>query len=43
MFDNPLLRTVRFLFKIHDPLVDDDQSTYDYLKDDDYRFNSPFH
>ena len=43
MFDNQLLGIVKFQFMIISPLIYDDQSTYDYLKDDDYSFILPFH
>jgi hypothetical protein len=43
VFDSLLLRIVKFLFRIHDPHIDDDQFTYDSPKDDDYSFILPFH
>jgi len=43
MFDNQLLGIVKFQFMIISPLIYDDQSTYDYLKDDDYSFILQFH
>ena len=43
MFNNQLLGIVKFQFKIISPLINDDQSKYDYLKDDDYSFKLPFH